>query len=48
MHGTSAGTGVQMQQHKVEAVAAEGLDQSVLGFISVTWPRPLLKLWESK
>ena len=43
MHGASADTSVQMQQHK-EAAAAEGLDQSVLGFISVAWPRPSLKL----
>ena len=43
MHG-AADTSVQMQQRQVEAAAAEGLDQSVLGFISVAWPRPLLKL----
>jgi len=39
VHGASAGTSVQMQQHK-EAAAAEGLDQSVLGFISAVEQHP--------
>eukprot|EP00434_Breviolum_minutum_P014528 symbB.v1.2.012813.t1/scaffold884.1/size313170/25 len=39
VHGASADTSVRMQQHK-EAAAAEGLDQSVLGFISAVEQHP--------